>query len=43
MALNFFKSFLPIVKAQEEADLVDPQAELKVRKLFAIDPENIFD
>jgi hypothetical protein len=32
MALNFFKSLIPKVKAEEEADLVDPQAELRVRK-----------
>lgn len=30
MALNFFKSLIPRVKAEEE-DLVDPQAELRVR------------
>lgn len=31
MALNFFKSLMPKVKAQEEeAEMIDPQAELRV-------------
>lgn len=40
MAGKFFKSFFPMVKAQEEAELVNPQEVLRVSSADDMNMEN---